>query len=169
MHNLNQVVADCKQTMDTYQIPYGAMLNVQVSSRMRRTWGSCRKGRDGISTITISNRLLHEDVPLDSLRTTVFHELLHSAPDTSGHKGAWKQYAEALSRITGLNIKRTTSAEEKGISMDENQNPEIKFMCECRKCGLQIVRYRDCKFAHNSHRYRCGRCGGKFKQIINRL
>lgn len=169
MHNLNQVVADCKQTMDTYQIPYGAMLNVQVSSRMRRTWGSCRRGRDGISTITISNRLLQEDVPLDSLRTTVFHELLHSAPDTSGHKGAWKQYAEALSRITGLNIKRTTSAEEKGISMDEDQKPEIKFMCECRNCGLQIVRYRDCKFAHNSHRYRCGRCGGKFKQIINRL
>ena len=169
MHNLNQVVADCKQTMDTCQIPYGTTVNVQVSSRMRRTWGSCRKGRDGISTITISNRLLQEDVPLDSLRTTVFHELLHSAPDASGHKGAWKQYAEALSRITGLNIKRTTSAEEKGISMDENQNPEIKFMCECRKCGLQIVRYRDCKFAHNSHRYRCGRCGGKFKQIINRL
>ena len=46
MHNLNQVVADCKQTMDTYQIPYGTTVNVQVSSRMRRTWGSCRKGRD---------------------------------------------------------------------------------------------------------------------------
>ena len=169
MHDLNQVVADCKRTMDEHQIPYGASIHVQVSSRMRRTWGSCRKGRDGVSTITISSRLLQEDVPLDSLRTTVFHEFLHSAPGTSGHKGLWKQYAEELSRITGLNIKRTTTAAEKGISVVNGQDPSIKFMCECRKCGLQIVRYRDCKFAHNSHRYRCGRCGGKFKQIINRL
>ena len=74
MHDLNQVVADCKRTMDAYRIPYGTIVNVQVSSRMRRTWGSCRKGRDGVSTITISDRLLHEDVPLDSLRTTGIHE-----------------------------------------------------------------------------------------------
>lgn len=117
----------------------------------------------------ISSRLLQEDVPLDSLRTTVFHELLHSAPGTSGHKGKWKQYAEALNRITGLNIKRTTSAEEKGISIDEEHNMAVKFMCECQTCGLQMIRYRDCKFARTSHRYRCGHCGGKFKQIINRL
>lgn len=169
MHDLEQVVADCKRTMDAHRIPYGAIVHVQVSSRMRRTWGSCRKGRDGVSTITISNRLLQDDVPLDSLKTTVFHELLHSAPGTSGHTGKWKQYAESLSRVTGLNIKRTVSAEEKGIAIDEGQDMAIKFLCECEKCGLQIVRYRDCKFARNYRRYRCGRCGGKFKKIINRL
>ena len=169
MHDLNQVVADCKRTMDAHKIPYGSMVHVQVSSRMRRTWGTCRKSRDGSATIKISSRLLQDDVPLDSLRTTVFHELLHSAPGTVGHKGKWKHLANELSRITGLNIKRTTSAEEKGISMDQEQNPAIRFMCECQNCGLQVVRYRDCKFARNIHRYRCGRCGGKFKQIINRL
>ena len=71
MHDLNQVVADCKRTMDAHKIPYGSITHVRVSSRMRRTWGSCRKSRDGVSTITISDRLLQEDVPLDSLKTLV--------------------------------------------------------------------------------------------------
>ena len=168
MHDLQAVFDQCCQRLDQLQIPYAKNCKLLTDSRLKRSWGSCRKHPDGGYTIKISPVLLEDSVPIDSLKDTLFHELLHTVPGAMSHGKTWLQLAKQVNLATGLDIKRSTTASDKGIMQDFANDPSVKFLCICESCGAQIVRYRKCDFMRRTNRYRCGTCGGKFKVIIRR-
>ena len=169
MHDLDAFLRECCQTLDSLGIPYAKEHKIIIDPRLKRCWGSCRKRADGSYVIKISSVLLDDAVRADSLKDTLYHELLHTAPDAMSHGEAWRNLAQQVSRATGLTIKRSTPASEKGIVPDYAKDPSVKFLCVCEGCGAQIVRYRDCSFVRRHSRYRCGTCGGKFKVLLGRF
>lgn len=169
MHHLDSILEECRQTLDDLNIKYAARITATVSPRLKRCWGSCRRNPDGSYTIRLSTMLLGEGVPADSLRDTLYHELLHTVPGAMNHGKTWLQLAQKVNRATGLNIKPTAPASEKGVVRDPVNDPSVKFLCICEGCGAQIVRYRMCDFARRTDKYRCGSCGGAFRVIVNRF
>ena len=66
----------------------------------------------------------------------------------------------------GYNIKRTTSAKEKGLESREVKERPVKHKYRCKKCG-QILEYtKESKFTKNYDKYRCGVCHGEFEKIF---
>lgn len=169
MRDLDHVFQACCRTLDSLKIKYSPDFSVVIDTRAKRRWGSCQKKKDGSYVIKISSALLNEDVPLDSLKTTVYHELLHTVPRAMGHGKTWLQLARKVNEATGLNIKPSTPASEKGVQQDYAHDPSVKLLCVCQGCGAEVVRYRKCDFAKQLHRYRCGRCGGQFRVIFSRF
>lgn len=169
MHDLKPILEECCRTLDCLNIQYAKNHDIVIDPRLKRCWGSCRKNKDGSFLIKISPVLLDERIPLDSLKDTVYHELLHTVPHAMSHGKAWLHLAQKVSHATGLNIKRSTPASEKGVIQDYANDPSVKFLCTCQGCGAEVVRYRKCEFARRPEKYRCGRCGGKFKVTINRF
>lgn len=168
MHDLNATLLECCRTLDALGIPYAKNHTVTVDSRLKRCWGSCRMRSDCSYCIKVSAVLLDDAVPADSLKDTLYHELLHTVPGAMNHGATWKALAQQVSRATGLTVKRTAGAVEKGIVPDYANDPSVKFLCVCENCGAQIVRYRSCRFTRQYKRYRCASCGGTFKMILNR-
>lgn len=168
MHNFDSVFKECYRTLDALEIPYAKSHKIIVDSRLKRCWGSCRKNKDGSYIIKLSSALLAEDVPADALKDTLYHELLHTAPHAMSHQKTWQRLAQKVNQATGLHIKRSTPAAEKGITPDYENDPSVKLLCVCEGCGAQVVRYRDCAFSRRVGNYRCGRCGGIFQVIFRR-
>lgn len=168
MHSLESTLQECYQTLDSLGIPYAANCKVISDPKLRRCWGSCRKQKDGSYTIKISSVLLEETVPLESLQDTLYHELLHTVPNAMNHRHTWLALAKKVSLATGLHIRPSAPASEKGVAQDFTKDPSVKFLCVCQGCGAEIVRYRKCDFARRPDKYRCS-CGGKFKVIFSRF
>ena len=160
-HDLNAVLRDCLQTLKQLGIPTGTVRECYIDTRSRRRWGVCRQEADGSFHLGISVRLLDSSVPLRSLRETVFHELLHTAPGCMNHSAKWKHYAALLNRELGLSIRTATGAEALGAAPD----PRVRYRYRCRGCGAEQIRYRACDFTRHPERYRCGRCGESFVPV----
>lgn len=164
MRELNEVVAQCKAELDAIGIRYGCVLQFTVNTRAKHRWGQCKKVPGGY-IINISRRLLGEDVPLDSLKNTVIHELLHTCKNGYGHKGAWKRLADRVNTAYGYNIKRCSSEEDKGVEAETEPAKEPKYRLVCEGCNTVFERYRASRLTKNPEKFRCGICGG----IIRRL
>lgn len=161
MHDLQAAARQCMETLAGLGIHCGPIGEVAVDTRARRTWGTCRKLPDGSFRIGISPKLLEDGVPLESLKETLYHELLHAAAHGDGHNGRWKALAAYVNRSLGTNIRRTASWADHGLDMDRDATIRYRFVCT--GCGQEIVRFRACAFTKHTGSYRCARCGGKFK------
>lgn len=160
MHDLQAVAKECIRQLEAIGIRCG-IVTVEPDKRARRRWGSCRKLPDGGCRIGISPKLL--EAPIDALKNTLYHELLHAATDVTGHTGRWKQLAAYVSRTLHTDITRTASFEDKGLDPDEDETVRYRF--ECTGCGIRVLRYRASPFTRNPARYRCSRCGSSFRKI----
>ena len=155
---------DCLKMCDELQIPYKKIRKVTINYRAKKRWGFCKQV-DGQFNIEISNRLLNEDADEKALKTTILHEILHTVPGCMNHGRAWKYYAGILNQKFGYNIKRTTSAKEKGVEdISVTLTPKHKFVCQ--KCNAEVVRYKESKFTQNHTKYSCAVCGGRFKMVF---
>lgn len=169
MHDLESILEQCYRNLDALGIPYAKNHRIITDSRLKRCWGSCRKIKDGSFLIKVSPVLLDAHIPSDSLKDTLYHELLHTVPHAMSHGKTWLQLAQKVNGATGLNIKPSTPASEKGVVVNYADDPSVKFLCICEGCGAEVIRYRNCAFARHPEKYRCGRCGSKFKVVFRRL
>ena len=163
MRDINIVVRNCCKKLDAIGIQYGKIMSVTVNSRAKKRWGQCKRV-NGYYEINISSRLMTEDVELVHLETTVIHEILHTCEGCMNHGQTWKNLADKVNRAYGYNIKRTTSAEEKGI--DSVVERKIKYKFACTGCNGIVTRQRASDFTKYPWRYRCSACGHGFKRII---
>lgn len=159
--NLAAEAEICIRALNALHIPLGQIREIRIDKRSIRRWGVCRKDPDGSFRIGISAHLLQEDVPLQRLRETLFHELLHTAPDCMKHTGNWKQYAQLVNRELNLNISRTVSGPDAPIPKGRTC---YRFIC--LGCGAEQIRYRRCSLVLHPERYRCGKCGGRFLRTL---
>ena len=165
MRDINLIVRSCCKKLDAIGIVYGNIVAVSVNTRAKSRWGQCKR-INGCYEINISSRLMSEDVSLVHLEDTVMHEILHTCEGCMNHGATWKKLADKVNRAYGYNIKRATSADEKGIVEPVRNVPVIRYKFACVGCGGIIQRERASKFTKYPERFRCGICNGRFQRII---
>ena len=168
MKDLNRLVEECKRDIDSLGIEIGNINSVTVNTRSKRRWGQCTRHPDGTYDITISDRLLADNVDDMAAKNTIAHELLHTIRGGSGHKGAWKSAAFHMNARYGYNIKRTTSCEEKGVEYVPSaiKSKPPKYIIKCGNCGKEYKYYKKCKMVtafidrpdYVRRNCYCGRC-----------
>lgn len=165
MKNLQKLAQECLREADAIGIKYGHIVEFKINTRAKRRWGQTTLNYDGYS-ISISNRLLQDDISDINCKNTIMHEILHTVDGCMNHGRKWKYLASIVNNIYGYNIKTHTSAQEKGFSPEEivkmNYN---KYSFVCKKCGKIITRQRASSFTRNPEQYRHLNCGGEFKEI----
>lgn len=159
---VKQLFKDAKDILDSLGIPYSDRINLTVNSRAKSRWG-CSKQRfisgHYYYTLEISSMLLGDDVSYLAAMDTMIHELLHCHFKHRGHTGEWKRCAEMVNKAyPQYNIKRCTSAEEKGMT-DIRQ---FKYAITCERCGTVSEYQRYSKIVKlvetQPGRCRCGKC-----------
>lgn len=167
MHNLNNLLEECKKELEAIGIKPGPVLAI-VPWYNVRTWGLCTKVTKEFYEIKINALLLADDAPIDGAKKVVMHELLHTCPGCMRHTGKWKQYAARVNARYGYNIKRGDNAKELGVD-PEKQKPKkqtiVHYTFRCQKCGKLVERKRKSKFTEHPENYRCAYCGGNFAEI----
>ncbi len=163
MKNVNTLLQDAKDILDDLNIPYGTIYQVTVNSRATGRWGRCtRHPRYNNYTIEISSRLLKDDVSYEAAMDTMIHELLHAYKNRMCHTGDWKKCANIVNtNYPQYNIKRCTSAEEKGITLNVSA---YKFKITCKTCGVVSYTKRETKVVkllkRGSTACTCRKCNG---------
>ena len=128
-----------------------------INNRLKSTWGRCWTHYKNNKTewwfnIEISGRLMEENVPLDSLKNTVYHELLHACDEcvNEHHGGKWAEYAKLVSRRYGINIQRCTSHTEKEV---EDIRKAYKWKCSACEKTFTKMAYRAPKWYKHPQGY----------------
>lgn len=144
MNNFKQAIKEAENILDSLNIKYGPIDDYVINERAKSRWGLCRynvKTKD--FTIEINTELLFADYT--ALMNTLIHELLHAhiSRFRDGHRGAWKTCAMMINiRYPQYNIKRCTSAEEKGLeNYGSHRIDTYKYIITCDKCGY-VNKYR---------------------------
>ena len=116
MKDLEMLASECEADLSSINIQPGEVSQWLINTRAKNRWGQCKRCLPGIFDISISARLLQDSVSDQAAKNTIMHELLHTVKGCYGHKGKWKDLALTVNRLLPqYTIKRTTSAEEKGL------------------------------------------------------
>lgn len=166
MKDLMEIASECMVMLDDLGIEYGNVVDWSVNTRAKNRWGQCRKLPNGNFTINISSRLLEDDISFDSVADTVLHELIHTVDGCFNHGEQWQRIAHKVNVVYGYNIKRCSTADEKGVEEIYSAPKPIKHQFRCVCCGKVYSRTRDSKFTKNYENYRCGVCGGEFEKLL---
>ena len=135
MKDLMNLVAICKEDLDSLGIKYGRVSNWTINTRAKCRLGQCRKIAGDLFDISISSMLLVDEVEDRVTLNTIMHELLHTVPGCLNHNGRWKVYAEFVNKkLPQYNIKRVAKESETGIVV-ERKPPVYKYILRCTKCG----------------------------------
>lgn len=166
MRDLLEYAKICMNELDAIGIKYGNVVRWEINTRAKQRWGQCRKLPDGNYVININKELLKEENSVEGLKDTIIHELLHSCEGGHGHGTIWKKYAEKVNKAYGYNIKRCSSADEKGVERNELELlNECKYILECCGCGKKFFGNRISKAIQHPENYFCKKCGGDIKRI----
>lgn len=164
---LDKVYQDCVSMLKDIGIPVGCVRLVKVNTRAKKTMGLCTYkykniGGQKVFDISISYRLFEPNAE-DGLYNTVIHELLHTCDGAFNHGRVWKMYADRVYREYGIEIKRTSTEEEKGVTPLPPTPP--KYICRCKKCGAIVTRERMCDIVKCPSKYYHKIDGGFFERI----
>ena len=166
MKNLNELFEQAMAVVEGCGIQTGDIVSVTVNTRAKKRWGLCEKHPNGVYTISISYRLLTDDVTDEGAIDTIIHELLHTCKGCMNHGENWKREASKVNRAYGYNIKRCSSAEDKGVQPIEEMPKAIKHQFKCKDCGQVYSRVKESNFTKHYKNYRCGYCNGEFEKIF---
>ncbi len=164
MKDLHKLVAECQADLASVGIKHGTVSKWTVNTRAKTRWGLCRKLSNGTYEIEIAQILLQDDTTDIAAKNTIIHELLHTCPGCLNHTGKWIQLAQIVNyRLPMYNIKRTTSADEKGVAV-RRKEPVYRYILKCGSCGREIKRQKKSAVIEYPQKYRCV-CGGKLLRI----
>ncbi len=159
-----QVYTDmCLKEVTDAGIEYGKIEEFIVNTRAINRYGRCTRKPGGTFVIQISKYLLDERVPVNELKNTIIHEILHTCKDCFNHGNAWKNEADIMNRKYGYNISRTGSCSD-FVMVVEEEHP-YKYFIKCKECGKVYKKRRKCNLIEHPGWYRCGRCGGKLEAV----
>ena len=146
-----------------------------VNTRAKKRWGqACKKS--GVYSININVLLLQDDCPERALLETLYHELLHCVDGCMNHGEKWQELAELVNDCYMVNITRASSDEEKlGVEyaseVREVKQQSLKiFAVQCVDCGTKTTRrgMRSPKWYVYPERYKCSKCGGELKKVVDK-
>ena len=162
--NVNEILKETIVMVKELGIEVGDIEpTVKINTRAKSIWGRCSyKGATKKYTIEVTSDLLESEV---GLRNTIMHEVLHACKGGMTHKGEWKKYAQMVNEKYNMDIKRTSTSEDKGVKEVEIEYA-YKYLLRCEGCGQEFKRDRMSKFVKNPERGKCGGCGGDIKRIL---
>ena len=163
MRNLKEYSEYCMEMLKEIGIPYAENIRFSVNYRAKKRWGQTRQC-PGRYEISINSCLLDESIKDDGLVNTILHELLHTCPDCMNHGAEWKKWADEVWKAYHIEIKRCSSADEKGID-PALQESAYRYVYRCTGCGQMVKRMRASRFTQYPHLFRCGKCGGNFEAV----
>ena len=136
MDKLQEAMFKTMDILNELNIEFGPIDEVSINTRAKGRWGQCQYNRINKSyMININSALLEDGVSQKSLMNTLLHEYLHAHEDRFCHTGEWKRCADLINRKYGYNIKRTTTADELGITNYVKSN--FKYRAVCDTCGTE--------------------------------
>jgi predicted SprT family Zn-dependent metalloprotease len=161
---LNTIYNEAVEKVIAANIPLdiNKIQRVVINTRAKKRWGQCKKLPNGKFEININTDLVEQSE--DGTLNTVIHELLHTIDGCLNHGEQWKRYANKINRIYGMNIKRTSNAEDKGVERTVTK-VDYKYILQCQGCNQIFRRSRQTQFVTNPQIYKCGGCGGDIKRI----
>lgn len=116
-------------------------------------WGQCRWS-GGMTAIGL-NEVFCTDP--EKAINTIIHEIGHAATPGHHHDSHWKKVSDQLGKTYGHTVKRCTSEEEKGVSLNRPA-PQYKYVIECPKCHYQWKRQKMSKIISHATSYTCPDC-----------
>ena len=165
MKDMRKLTNECIEQLHTLGISHG-MIIFKINTRAKKRWGQCKAINDDCYEINISSRLLEDKLDDMAAKNTIMHELLHAADGCkSGHSGNWLRLAnKVMKAYPQYDIKRCSSAEEKGLEPDDTPVRRLKYsyFFRCLGCGAEVKYKRAAKFTREPLNYVCVRCRGKF-------
>ena len=168
MRNLDYYAIMCIRDLEIIGIELGKITKFTVNTRAKTRWGQCVMYKDKHYEININADLLREEIPLDGLKSTIYHELLHTCKDCFNHGKQWSALAARVEKYYGVKVSRTDSAFDKGFTKEQAQaynESRIKYRFVCAGCGQKINKIRSCDFVKHPERYQCGICHNKFERV----
>lgn len=174
MKDLQKLYQECLNELTDIGIVCGNIKSVTVNTKAKSRWGLCKRKtvidyKSPVQKyefeISISYRLLEDEVKDEAAKNTIIHELLHTCEGGHGHKGNWQRLANRVNTAYGYDIKRTTSYDEKGVE-DIRVAPVYKYVIACEECGHEYKRTKQTSLIKAPERYRCGKCGGKLQRTM---
>lgn len=164
MHDLQKIATICLEEVRAAGIAPGNISRFAVNPRFTRKWGQCVY-RSCTYIIEIAPFLLDSSTPVDVLKNTLIHEILHSCKGCMNHGATWKAHADRINARYGYSISRLVQAEEIAACKEAgtyNYTPRresYKYTITCNGCGQTIKRKRESEFARFPNMWHCGRCG----------
>lgn len=160
-------------------------IEINIAKRNNKRYGACKQedpdtktryiekiGRKRIvkywkykkHNIEISKWVMELDDKI--IKNTIMHEIIHCLPYCNNHGTEFKKYAKYINKKLGYDISRVGNKEEdyKKSNIEYKEDNNFKYKIECQDCKYSFYRKRQNK--NFTKKYRCGKCGGKFK-IIN--
>jgi len=138
------------------------IIEIKINTRSKKRYGCCKKISKDRFKIEISEWVM--DLNEDIIKNTIMHELIHCMPRCNNHGEYFKNYATIINEKLGYNVSRTGNKERDfSISNLEYTEKPINFNYKivCEDCNYSFFRQRVRRYF--TRKYRCGKCGGKFK------
>lgn len=150
-----RLMKECFEQLDKLGIKYQTVTSLTCNKRYTARWATCvHKGRNKHDIILAAQLMLADDY---HIQNTIMHEVLHTVKGCDNHGELWKRYAKKVNDAYGYNVKRTTSAEEKGLK-DKKIERANKYFIGCPCCGRKWGYKSLSKAVKNPENFRCPDC-----------
>ena len=163
---LNKLYKECIDELNSININVekNRTIELKINTRSEKRYACCKKVSKEKYLIEVSEWVmnLNEDI----IKNTIMHELIHCMPRCNNHGEFFKKYAELINKNLGYNVTRTGNIVKDFIKSNlEFKEKPVKFRYQiiCENEDQQFFRQRIIK--NFTRKYRCGKCGGKFKII----
>ena len=137
-------------------------IETKINTRSKKRYGCCKKLSKDRFQIEISEWVI--DLNEDIIKNTIMHELIHCMPRCNNHGEYFKNYATVINEKLGYNISRTGNKEQdfKESNLEYIEKPiNFNYKIVCEDCNYSFFRQRVRRYF--IRKYRCGKCGGRFK------
>lgn len=160
-------------------------IDIKLSKRANKRYGCCKHEmpdeiykkiyRQGFKKIIKYEKFNRHHIEIskwvmdlneDIIKNTIMHEIIHCFPYCNNHGKEFKKYANIINKELGYSISRIGDKESdyKNSNLEYAEENNYKYKIECQNCSQVFFRQRYSKNFVN--KYRCGKCGGKFKVYI---
>ena len=164
---LNNLYKQCIEELKIINIdsPKKRTIDIKINTRSKKRYGCCKKISKDKFQIEISEWVM--DLNEDIIKNTIMHELIHCLPRCNNHGEYFKKYAELINEKLGYNISRIGNKKndyEKSNKEFTEKQVNYKYKVICDGCNQTFFRQRISRSF--TRKYRCGKCGGRFKIIL---
>lgn len=160
MEKLKELLKIVLEDTDRLGIETGNITGIIVKKGDHAFSARCCKRQRYYSSTMAYNEFIIEvsesvlNIPTDSLKTIIAHEVLHTVDGCFLHTKKWRMYAKRMNDFLSYKIDRTT------VNLDmSGYTPSFKYMIQCTLCGMTIGRRRKSIIIEHPENYKCPRCG----------
>ena len=162
MRDYQKIARECLEEVKDCGIQPGNIAAFVTNGRLSHAWGRCVFRRStNINTIELQPFLLEDATPLEVLKATLIHEILHTCEGCHNHGAIWESYTHRINARYGYKVTQYATQEEISACMEAGTfSPEARFryIIDCARCGQRICRSKMSAFVRDPGRYVCS-CG----------